>query len=170
MNTTQEKINEVELLMKKEKVVRVYKRYYSLYLSLTGKTCREISEIVKINKNTVTEINKKYNEFGINALADKPYGGRKKILSDEQEANLKEMILTKFPIDLGFPAEYNWTAGIIVEYINKEYGYKYSIRGVTGMLKRLNLSYTRPTYVLAKADKEKQDEFKKEFEGIKKTF
>lgn len=36
------------------------------------------------------------------------------------------------------------------------------------MLHRLNLSYTRPTYVLKKADKEKQEEFKVTFEGLKK--
>jgi putative transposase len=33
---------------------------------------------------------------------------------------------------------------------------------------RLNLSYTRPTYTLAKADKEKQEAFKQEFEDLKK--
>ena len=33
---------------------------------------------------------------------------------------------------------------------------------------RLNLSYTRPTYVLAKSDKEKQEKFKLDFELLKK--
>ena len=33
---------------------------------------------------------------------------------------------------------------------------------------RLNLSYTRPTYVLAKSDKEKQEKFKQDFELLKK--
>ena len=35
---------------------------------------------------------------------------------------------------------------------------------------RLNLSYARPTYVLAKSDKEKQEKFKQDFEVLKKYF
>ena len=37
------------------------------------------------------------------------------------------------------------------------------------MLDRMGLSYTRPTYVLAKADKQKQEQFIKDFEKVKKT-
>lgn len=36
------------------------------------------------------------------------------------------------------------------------------------VLYRLNLSYIRPTYVLAKADKKKQEQFKNNFEELKK--
>ena len=64
---------------------------------------------------------------------------------------------------------FNWTSRIIGQYIQREYGYNYSIKGVTIILKRLNLSYTRPSYVLAKADKEKQEHFKTDFETLKKT-
>lgn len=42
-------------------------------------------------------------------------------------------------------------------------------RGMAEVLYRLNLSYTRPTYILKKADKEKQENFKKDFESIKNT-
>ncbi|WP_164880673.1 winged helix-turn-helix domain-containing protein [Clostridium manihotivorum] len=33
----------------------------------------------------------------------------------------------------------------------------------------MNLSYTRPTYVLAKDDKDKQEALKKDFESFKNT-
>ena len=36
------------------------------------------------------------------------------------------------------------------------------------VLYRLDLSYTRPTYTLAKADPEKQEAFKQDFEVLKK--
>ena len=35
-------------------------------------------------------------------------------------------------------------------------------------MNRLNLGYNRPTYVLAKSDKEKQEKFKQDFEVLKK--
>ena len=37
------------------------------------------------------------------------------------------------------------------------------------VLHRLNLSYTRPTYTLEKADIEKQENFKQDFEVLKKS-
>lgn len=36
-------------------------------------------------------------------------------------------------------------------------------------LHRLNLRYTRPTYTLEKADSEKQEAFKQDFEVLKKS-
>lgn len=41
-------------------------------------------------------------------------------------------------------------------------------RGMAEVLYRLNLSYTRPTYVMKKADKNKQEKFKNYFEELKK--
>ena len=43
------------------------------------------------------------------------------------------------------------------------------INGMLEMFHRLNLSYTRPAYVLAKADPAKQAQFMDDFEDIKKT-
>ena len=37
------------------------------------------------------------------------------------------------------------------------------------VLYRNNLSYIRPTYVMEKADKNKQEKFKEDFETLKKT-
>jgi hypothetical protein len=50
----------------------------------------------------------------------------------------------------------------------KEFNIIMSHRRMAEVLYRLNLSYTRPTYVLAKADKEKQEQFKNDFEELKK--
>ena len=37
------------------------------------------------------------------------------------------------------------------------------------LLERIGLSYTRPTYTLAKANPQKQEEFKEKFKDLKKT-
>jgi len=72
------------------------------------------------------------------------------------------------PADVGFTATYNWTAKIVKEYIQKTFNVNYSISGVTTLLHRLGFSYTRPSYTLKKADPEKQEQFKKEFNDLKK--
>lgn len=57
---------------------------------------------------------------------------------------------------------------MIRQWVIKEFNISMSHRGIAYVLHRLNLSYTRPTYVLAKADKEKQEKFKNDFEVLKK--
>jgi len=57
---------------------------------------------------------------------------------------------------------------LVRQWVIKEFNIKMSHRGIAYVLHRLNLSYTRPTYVLAKADKEKQEKFKNDFEVLKK--
>jgi putative transposase len=70
---------------------------------------------------------------------------------------------------VGFDGMMNWTAKLSCLWVENEYGIKYSINGMLDMFHRLKLSYTRPTYVLAKADPERQKQFKNDFEAVKKT-
>lgn len=169
MRVSQDELNKVKEAMNAEKKARVYKRYQSLYLYMSGKTCNEVAEIVGLNKASVSRVNQLYKKEGLAGIPDKPIAGRPSRLTKEQLTDIKDLILNKRPVDVGFPAEFNWTSELIAKYIKKEYGFDYSVRGVTGMLKRLGLSYTRPTYVLAKADKQKQEQFKEDFKKVKKT-
>jgi len=169
LRVSQEELNTIKFAMDTEKKARIFKRYQALYLFLSGKSCREVAEIVGITKDTVSNIHQTYRNEGLNGIPDKPKSGRPPRLNEEQRAKLKEVILRKAPSEVGFPSDFNWTAGLIAKYIKREYGYDYSIRGVTGMFERMGLSYTRPTYVLAKADKQKQEEFVQDFEKVKKT-
>ncbi len=61
----------------------------------------------------------------------------------------------------------NWTIELFRQWVLKELNIKMSHRGIANVLHRLNLSYTPHTYVLAKADKEKQEKFKNDFEVLK---
>lgn len=169
MKASQEELNLIKAAMESEKTARVFKRYQALYLFLSGYKCREVAEIVGLTPNTVSVLHNLYKKEGLKGIPDKPIPGRPRRLTSEQEAALKSIILNKVPVEVGFPADFNWTADLIRKYVMREYGYSYSIRGITKILDRLRLSYTRPTYVLAKADKEKQAQFIEEFEKSKKN-
>jgi len=169
MRVSQEKLDQIKTAMDAEKKARIFKRYQALYLYLSGKKCIEVADIVGITKNAVSNIHIRYKTEGLAGIPDKLRPGRPQRLSEEQEAVLRDVIITKVPSEVGFPADYNWTAGLIAKYIKREFSFDYSIRGITGMFERMGLSYTRPTYVLAKADKQKQEQFKQDFEGVKKT-
>lgn len=153
MRVSREELQRIKSAMNNEKEARYFKRYQSLYLYLSGKKCDEVASIVGITKISVSRINQIYKREGLAGIPDKPRGGRPRRLTQQQEAGIKEMILGKVPSDVGLPAEFNWTAGLVAKYIKREYGLDYTIRGITGMLERLGLSYTRPTYVLVNADK-----------------
>ncbi|WP_294129249.1 winged helix-turn-helix domain-containing protein [uncultured Clostridium sp.] len=57
---------------------------------------------------------------------------------------------------------------LVQEYILKKFNINMCHSAVYVAMNRLNLGYTRPTYVLAKSDKEKQEKFKQDFEVLKK--
>jgi transposase len=168
MRITQKELEKVKSVMDNEKNVRYFKRYQALYLFLCGMKRAEVAKIVGITKTSVTRIHQLYRKEGLSAIPDKPREGRPPKLTSEQKEKIKEMILTKTPVEVGFPAEFNWTAGLIAKFIKREYGLSYSIRGITGIFERLGLSYTRPTYVLAAADKQKQEQFVHDFAKVKK--
>ncbi len=94
--------------------------------------------------------------------------GAPRLLTQEQEQQLFEVITTKTPDEVGFPNRKNWDSNIARQWVHNNFGVQYSPRGMLEVLHRLNLSFTRPTYTLAKADPQKQEEFKQEFELLKK--
>jgi transposase len=164
-----EELTTIKNAMDTEKRARVFKRYQALYLFFSGKTCRDIAKIIGITANTVCNLHKIYQNEGLAGIPDKSIPGRPTRLTLEERNALKEVVINNLPSDVGFATDFNWTADLIAKYIKREYGYDYSIRGITGMLDRIGLSYTRPTYVLANADPEKQAKFIQDFEVVKKT-
>lgn len=61
----------------------------------------------------------------------------------------------------------NWTIELIRQWVIKQFNIIMCYRGMAEVLYGLNLSYTRPTYVMAKADKNKQEKLKNDFEELK---
>jgi len=161
-------IQNLKKLAREAKNWRMKKRYDAVRLSLEKYTYTEIARILDITYQTVSIYVKAYKESGIEGLTMNYSPGRTKKLTDEQEQSLYNCISTKLPKDVGFKPFVNWTAHLVCEWVLKEFGVQFSERGMRNIFTRLQLSYTRPTYVLKKADPIKQEAFKDEFEHIKK--
>lgn len=162
-------INEIKIALKHTKSVRLYKRYSVLLKYFEGFNNRKIAEMENIDEHTVAAYIKKYKSKGLNGLNIAHGGGASRKINAEQEEIIVETITTKTPEDFGFESKKNWTIELVRQWVIKEFNITMSHRGIAYVLHRLNLSYTRPTYVLAKADKEKQAKFKNDFEVLKKT-
>ena len=155
-------------LSNKTKDARMKQRYDVIRLHLQQRSNAEIAEICAITHQTVLNYIHAYNKSGLDGLIINKPPGRVKKLTEEQEQQLYECIATKLPKDVGFDPFVNWTAPLACKWVHKQFGAKFSERGMRNVFSRLNLSYTRPTYVLKKADPVKQEAFKANFEILKK--
>ena len=167
---TSEQKREIKKLMRKEKNVVMHRKYQVIHLHMRGYTNKFISKIVDLHEQTVGIYIKTYNEQGKEALVPKKSPGTPSYLTKEQESKLYDVIKEKTPNEVGFENNYNWTAKMVCLYVKNEFDVNYSINGMLDLMHRLNLSWTRPTYVLAKADPKEQEEFKEKFEEVKKNF
>jgi len=135
---------------------------------MKGLTNKYIAGITELDQHTVGVYINTYKSVGIDGLIPKKPPGRPRYLSKEQEQQLYETISYGTPEDVGFDGVKNWTAKIACVWVLKEFGVQYAVNGMLDVFHRLNLSYTRPTYVLAKADPKRQAQFKEDFEVVKK--
>ena len=166
---TKEEIEAVEKLMNEAKNRVMYRKYLVVSLHMKGHTNLRIAEMLNLDKNTVGVYINSYNARGADGLVAKKPPGRPRFLTEEQEQKLYKTIKEKTPDEVGFTGVMHWTAKIACDWVLKEFGVAYRPNGMLEMFHRLKLSYTRPTYVLAKADPKKQEQFKEDFEGVKKT-
>jgi len=119
----------------------------------------QIAVMLCRSDKTIRAYLRAYKNGGLEGLEMKYAPGMSCRLTPEQRDALKQVIMNQVPADVGFPAKFNWTLQIIAQYIENTYGFQYSLRGVSRLMERMNMSYTRPTYTLAAADPVKQKIF-----------
>lgn len=168
-NFTEEEIQDMKHLMAKEKNLALHGKYQAVYLHMTGKSNKDIAQIIGRNEATVSIYLHTYFEKGLEALVPVKQSGRPSRLTREQLDILKETVTTKTPHDVGFNYAYNWTAKLVSQWVEKTFGVHYSNCGMQKILHQENLTYTRPTYHLEKANKEKQQEFTEKLDAFKKN-
>ena len=137
---------------------------------LRGYTNKNIAEIINLCQHTVGTYVNKYKKYGLLGLELGHSPGAPRMLTEEQEKQLVDVITSNTPDEVGFPNRKNWDINIIKQWVENTFGVKYSYTGMIDAVHRLNLSYTRPTYTLAKADIKKQEFFKEEFQLLKKSY
>ena len=136
---------------------------------MQGHTNIAIGGIIGRNEHTVSKYIQTFKTLGLDGLIPKKPKGNNSKSTSEQTQILINTINENTPDQVGLAPFKNWNCKLVVVWVLNEFEICYSITGITDLLHRLGLSYTRPTYVLAKADPIKQAEFKEKFETIKKT-
>ena len=166
----QNQITELQEAMGQTNDRRLYQRYQAVFLFFSGYKVKEITRIIGRSANTVRTYISTYTKEGIEGLQPGRSTGKPKKLTEEQERQLASVVADQLPSEVGFENRANWTLSIIAQYVKREWDISYSIKGMSIVMARLGLSYTRPTYTLAHADPEKQRKFNEEtFPKLKKN-
>lgn len=169
MENKEEVIMQLKKLARKAKDARQRRQYDIVRLYLEDRKKPEIAEIMDMSLQAIYNALNRYKAAGIEGLKLGKSTGRNRKLSEEQEAELYQVISEKLPKEVGLGPFCNWTAPLACQYVKEQFGVEFSARGMRNVFCRLRLSYTRPTYTLAKADPVKQEAFKERLEQLKKT-
>jgi transposase len=148
---------------------KAYVKITTIILCYKGQSVAEIAETFDLDIHTVSKYIHAFNEGGLEKLLNyKKAPGRPSKLSEPEQELCKEMFCMN-PEEIGLGVDVNWNSRIMQDFIKDEFGKELHRSTIQRMAAKLGFSYTRPTYVLANADEEKQQEFKKQFDDLKKN-
>jgi transposase len=163
----------VEQLQRHEKTIKkasMAKRVAVIRLIMQGYYAIQVAELLNIHRETISSYVQKFNHGGMNALLHRDYSpGKPPFLSSEEEQELRRMLEHSTPAEEGYGFESRWDTRILKHVIEDKFAITMSRSGIGNMLKRWGFSYTRPTYTLKRANRQKQEAFQRELDMVKKT-
>ncbi len=165
MKTKEETIAMLKKYARKSRSAQQRRQYDIVRLNLEGWRKPEIAKIMDMSLQGIYKVLNRYKAKGVEGLILGKAKGRERKMTEEQERELYEVISKRLPKDVGLEPFCNWSAPLACQYVKNRFGVEFSERGMRDVFYRLKLSYTRPTYTLAKADPVKQEAFKERLEG-----
>ncbi len=146
------------------------KRVTAVRLILEGFSTVKAAEILGICRQSVSTYAKMFNRSGLTELLKRDFPpGKQPYLSVEEQIELKRVILESTPEQECIEPVGSWDTRLLQKWIEERFSVTMSRSGITDMLHRLGFRWKRTTYILAKANKEKQQAFVHQLEVIKKT-
>ena len=159
-------------LRKQERKIKdasLHARVTAVRLVMEGYLGKDVAKMVNLCRQSVALYVSRFNEGGIDRLLDRRLPpGRMPFLTEEQQQEIRQLVLTTTPVEIGWGIASSWNTRLLQSYIQQTYGVSMSREGIRKLLHRLRLSWTRPTYKLVKGDPVLQAAFEKELEFIKK--
>ena len=122
-----------------------------------GWPAAQIAEILLFDEKTSRQYFDRYQQGGIQILLDDNYPGAAPKLDEHQMSELEGYLEEHILPD----------AKSVIDHIDKQYGVRYSLSGVTDLLHSLGFSYKKPKHVPGKQDPLQQQAFLEEYEQLK---
>jgi transposase len=142
-------------LLRSDIHAKVQKRLFSLLWIDEGKSIDDVAALLRVTSRCIRDWLRIFRNEGFDALLILHYKGDSGNLTAAQVEQLKAEIQTgRFHC-----------ARQIQDYLQKTFQIKYSLSGTKRLLQRIDCSYHQITGYLFKADRDKQEEFVKNYEA-----
>jgi len=153
---SKEKTSELEKMHRSLRDKHQADRVKAVIALSKGWSAAQVAEILLFDEKTSRHYFERYQQGGLAALLDDNYSGAEPRLNAHQMSELE-----------GYLEEYILPdAKSVIAHIDKLYGVRYSVSGVTDLLHRLGFSYKKPTHVPGKQDPVKQQAFVRQYDRI----
>lgn len=161
---------EGQALLKESPESKFTYRVQMVNLQLLGKlTTQDISKATGVPVRTLQHWLKSVDEKGWDSIKDPVYTGGKSRLSEEQQQEIKQLVIADKPEDEGFKV---WDTKTLAIYIKRKYDVEYSQSTTSRLLHKLGFSLIRPTTYpsLENPNKEDREEYKKTHRKIGRSY
>lgn len=164
------KIAEAELMIlglqdeiRRSRDSRYDHRLHAVLLVAHGMSCPQVGRLLGDAPRTVEYWVHRFEEEGLSGLVDLERPGRPSRLNDEQYREIGE-VLRQSPLDVGLDTNL-WDGKTLSKFIESRYGISLGVRQCQRLFRQLGFRMRKPRPVIARADPEKQEDFKKNSES-----
>lgn len=138
---------------------RLQHRLHCILLMCDGKTSAEVVALFGDSLRVVQYWGKRYNEAGIEGLRDPTRPGRiPRLLPDDKEILARD--LRSSPREFGYTQNL-WDGKLLSHHLKQKFNIELKIRQCQNMFHQLGFRRRKPRPVIARADPEAQDAYKK---------
>ena len=138
---------------------RYQHRLHCILLLCSGKTCADVSALFGGGVRTIQYWAKRFNEDGIEGLRDSVRPGRRAKLSDEDKEILTGALRCS-PRQFGYTRNL-WDGKLLSHHLNQKFNVDLKVRRCQVLFHELGFRRRKPRPVIAKADPEAQETYKK---------
>ena len=138
---------------------RFQHRLHCILLICYGKTCADVAALFGDSLRTVQYWVKRYNEAGVDGLRDPTRVGRNpKLLLGDKDVLAQDLRCS--PRELGYTQNL-WDGKLLSHHLKEKFHVELKVRQCQYLFHQLGFRRRKPRPVIAKADKEAQEAYKK---------
>ena len=160
--------SDLEKRYKKEKDRKIKQRLHILLLLREGWTQREVAKMIHISNGIVPFWKSRFESEGFNSLQDKEGRGLKSRLNDEELSILGSTIEEGVAMEDGYKRGHKTKD--VIEFINSNFGIKYTARHCRRILQMINCSLQVPRPRNKSRNQEDVNKFKRDFKKNEKVW
>ena len=145
--------------IRRSKESRYDHRLHGVLLVAQGMSCPEVARLLGDSPRTVEYWVRRFEDKGLAGLIEGERSGRPRRLSDEQLREI-DSVLRQAPEAVGIERGL-WDGKGLAEFIRKRHGVSLGVRQCQYIFKSLGFRLRKPRPLIARADPEVQEEYKK---------